>query len=54
MCHNDGDWRFVRDIHLSHGNRFSPRKGDLGFWLGGYTCQMEMHRKPNLYMLDNV
>ena len=28
MCHNDGDRRFVRDIHLSHGNpsRFSPRK----------------------------
>ena len=27
MCHNDGHRRFVRDIHLSHGNRFSPRKG---------------------------
>ena len=27
MCHNDGDRRFVRDIHLSHGNRFCPPKG---------------------------
>ena len=27
MCHNDGDRCFVRYIHLSHGNRFSPRKG---------------------------
>ena len=24
---------------------------DLGFWLGGCTCQTEMHRKPNQ---DNV
>ena len=30
-------------------------RADLGFWLGGgCTCQTEMHRKRNLYMLDNV
>ena len=29
-------------------------RADLGFCLGGCTCQTEMHRKPNLYTLDNV